>query len=731
MKKAISRFCGRLPFSGQKSIYKRRIGSTPCVFLFLTVFVLFGTTLFARDGDLDRSFGDAGKLIIQIAPDIRDFIRAIAIQSDGKIILGGELGDFTADGNSSVLVRLNIDGTLDQSFGTGGKVINQGQIHLSSLLIQPDGKILTSGATSVIEISHDFVVTRYNSNGSLDQSFANGGYAVNGVGNANDVVLQPDGKILLVGTLPVFRNGSDFLVARFNANGTADQSFGNGGRITTSFTSGLNSGDSALDGALQSDGKLVVLGQISGTPAVLIRYNTDGSVDTTFGLEGSVISSNFAASARRLLIQPDGKIVVGGGAFVVARYNSDGHLDQSFGTSGRSSGGFGTGNGSLEAIASQVDGKILIAGWVSWSMTGNSAFAVGRYHTNGTLDSTFGNGGFVLTEFTGALDLANAITVQADGKAVAAGYAAEPGGSYHDFAVARYMSTSLKTTSLPRVRFDFDGDGKSDIGITRPNSGITEWWISRSSDSSVFATVFGVPSDIPTPGDFTGDGKTDIALFRPSTGQWFVLRSDDFSYAAFPFGTNGDIPMPADYDGDRKTDPAVFRPSQGTWFISRTSDNQTTIAQFGVAGDKPVSADYDGDGKADMAVYRLNNGAQEWWIQRSTAGLFATVFGVLGDKAVPGDYTGDGKVDIAVWRPSNGNWFILRSEDLSFLAFPWGSNGDLPAPGDYDGDGKTDAAVFRSSQFGTWFINRTGGQGPLITNFGASTDSPVAGAYVR
>ena len=290
-----------------------------------------------------------------------------------------------------------------------------------------------------------------------------------------------------------------------------------------------------------------------------------------------------------------------------------------------------------------------------------------------------------------------------------------------------FTTGSTTTTHRP---FDFDGDGKTDIGIVRPNNGSTEWWISRSSDSNVFATVFGLATDIPAPADFTGDGKTDIAVFRPSNGNWFILRSEDFTFLAFPFGANGDIPMPADYDGDGKADTAVFRPSSSTWFIPLSGGGGTTIAQFGQAGDQPVAADYDGDGKADIAIYRLNNGAEEWWIQRSSAGLFATVFGVAGDKAVQGDYTGDGKADIAVWRPSNGNWFILRSEDFSFLAFPWGANGDLPAPGDYDGDGKFDATVFRQST-ATWFVNRTGGSGPLITNFGAATDNPVAGVFVR
>jgi hypothetical protein len=299
-----------------------------------------------------------------------------------------------------------------------------------------------------------------------------------------------------------------------------------------------------------------------------------------------------------------------------------------------------------------------------------------------------------------------------------------------DVQVTAGVQCDVCTAPPTHGPLDFDGDGKTDIGITRPNGGNLEWWLNKSSNNTVFATAFGNQTDISVPGDFTGDGKADVAVFRPASGQWFILRSEDLTFLAFPFGANGDIPMPADYDGDSKTDPAVFRPSTGTWFIAQSGGGGTSITNFGTAGDLPVAADYDGDGKADIAIFRQNAGNKEWWIQRSTAGLFATVFGATGDKAVQGDYTGDGKADVAIWRPASGQWFILRSEDLTFLAFPWGANGDAPAPGDYDGDGKYDAAVFRASS-GTWFINRTGGAGPLITNFGTTTDSPVAGAYVR
>ncbi len=279
-----------------------------------------------------------------------------------------------------------------------------------------------------------------------------------------------------------------------------------------------------------------------------------------------------------------------------------------------------------------------------------------------------------------------------------------------------------------RSTFDFDGDAKTDIGIFRPAGAASEWWINRSSTGVTFALVFGASTDRITPADYTGDGKSDIAFFRPSTGQWFVLRSEDFSFFALPFGTNGDVPVPADYDADGKADFAVFRPSNSNWFLSQSSGAPTRIFQFGATGDVPVVSDYDGDGKADVGIFRNAGGAAQWWINRSTAGLLALQFGNATDKAVQGDYTGDGKTDIAIWRPSTGQWFIVRSEDLSFFGFPFGTNGDVPSPGDYDGDGKFDPAVFRPSN-ATWFIARTTA-GTQIVQFGANGDRPIPNAYV-
>lgn len=418
------------------------------VFLMALSITCFAVTVrcLAASGDLDPQFGTGGRLMLQIAADEREYINAIAIQPDGKIIAGGEIGDFGADHNHALIVRLNPDGSLDPSFGTGGIMISANQIHLTDLVIQPDGKILTAATTSILGTTFDFAVVRYESDGSLDASFGSNGYAANGSGHAQDLILDADGSIVLLGYLPVFRNGSDYLAARFSSDGSIDNGFGIGGRVQTSFTSGMNSSDNAYAGAMQTDGKIVVTGAAGGFSPAMIRYMPDGTVDMTFGSNGTVFTPGFGAVTREMLIQADGKIVVAGGPFVVGRYNPDGTADQNFGSGGRVAGGFGAGNGNAQAITLAADGKLLVAGSVYFNGSGNSAFVLGRYDKNGSPDQKFGNGGFVITEFTGALDEARAVAVQSDGNIITAGYAAEPGASYHDLAFARFLAGSKRWT---------------------------------------------------------------------------------------------------------------------------------------------------------------------------------------------------------------------------------------------------------------------------------------------
>ena len=269
---------------------------------------------------------------------------------------------------------------------------------------------------------------------------------------------------------------------------------------------------------------------------------------------------------------------------------------------------------------------------------------------------------------------------------------------------------------------DFDGDGKSDVSIYRPDTGA--WYILNSSNSSFRGVGFGNSTDIPAPGDYDGDGKTDTAVFRPADAAWYLLTKAA-TFSSRQFGANGDIPVPADFNGDGKTDIAVFRPSNGTWYITNSDSLGTfTFVQFGQSGDKPAQADYDGDGKADIAVWRPSTGA--WYVLKSSDGSFYAVgFGISTDQPAQGDFDGDGKTDFAVLR--DGIWYLLQTT-AGFAAVSFGTTGDLPVTGDFDGDNKADIAVYRPSN-GAWYLLQSQ-NGFTGLSFGNSTDKPIPNAYL-
>ncbi|MCY7346051.1 MAG: FG-GAP-like repeat-containing protein [Pyrinomonadaceae bacterium] len=278
--------------------------------------------------------------------------------------------------------------------------------------------------------------------------------------------------------------------------------------------------------------------------------------------------------------------------------------------------------------------------------------------------------------------------------------------------------TVNQSANTRRTLFDFDGDGKSDVSVFRPTSGI---WYLLQSQSGFTGVNFGIPSDLIAPADYDGDGKTDVAVYR--NGTWYLQRSQ-LGFTGIAFGSPGDIPMPADYDGDGKSDVAVFRPSTGIWYILQSNAGFTGV-QFGTGGDQPVAADYDGDGKSDVAVFRPSTGI--WYLLRSQLGFTGVQFGANGDLPTPADYDGDGKADVAVFRPSTGTWYLNRSQ-LGFTGIGFGSTGDRPAAADYDGDGKSDVAVFRPST-GTWYLLQSTA-GFTGVAFGSTGDQPVPAAFV-
>jgi photosystem II stability/assembly factor-like uncharacterized protein len=271
-----------------------------------------------------------------------------------------------------------------------------------------------------------------------------------------------------------------------------------------------------------------------------------------------------------------------------------------------------------------------------------------------------------------------------------------------------------------KVVADFDGDGKTDVSVFRPNGG--SWFISNSSDSQFRAANFGQNGDSIAPADFDNDDKTDFAVFR--AGIWYILNSSDGAFRGEQFGLTNDKPVPADYDGDGKADLAVFR--GGNWYIINSSNNQFRAVSWGLSDDLPVTGDFDGDGLADIAVFRPSTGT--WYLLQSTGGFAAVSFGIAEDKPVVGDYDGDGKTDVAVFRPSAGAWYLLRST-AGFTAQQFGITGDVPTPGDFDGDGKTDVAVFRP-ETGYWFLQQSQ-SGFKAVQFGAAGDKPVPAAFVQ
>jgi uncharacterized delta-60 repeat protein len=439
----------------------RELGAaTVTLILFVSVQLAQGA-----DGDLDPTFGVGGMVVTDINRST-DIGNAVAIQADDKLVVVGtsyKHNDFSSE--DFVLTRYNTDGTLDPTFGRGGKVRTDfaGLAAVpSSVVIQPDGKIVVAGgAFPLFTFAGNFEVVRYNSNGSLDRSFGDGGIVTTHFPQgsyASDVALQPDGKIVVAGT--VFVNfiigessDTDFALARYNPDGTPDATFGNGGQVSTDFV-GLE--DDAFSVLVQPDGKILAVGSANDSATsydfAAARYLSDGTIDTSFGIAGKV-RTDFGDQgfdrSRSAVLQPDGKIVVagfatsrGGGVqnFAVARYTSAGVLDTGFSNDGKMQIDFGDCCQSANKVLLQSDGKIISVGYAN-TEDSDSDFLLARLSPRGSLDTTFGVGGKVRTSFGDLNGGANGAALQADGKIVAVGFQATFTSLRAQFALARYLNS--------------------------------------------------------------------------------------------------------------------------------------------------------------------------------------------------------------------------------------------------------------------------------------------------
>ncbi len=652
------------------------------------------------DGSLDTTFGSGGVVMMhfQMQPNLIDdsFFNAVAIQPDGKIIAAGNstsnaVGFYYGD---VVIIRLNVDGSLDTTFGAGGKVFTQtgtgtgfnsnGNSRIYSLAIAPEGSFYAvgGGAFNQPDGSTNFtpVLLRYSSSGALTNlqryvfaPTANAG----GTNFADLAVLQPDGKLIFA-NIGSSQSVTKFIIARVNPDLSLDSTFGTNGVVQTDFgTVEAEVGGIVLD----PNGKIVASGNsASGNNTgdfYAARYNPNGSLDPSFGSGGKVIvafqnapSVNADKEGQRIVRQPDGKYISAFGArygnFGAIRLLPTGALDPTFGYGGIAH--YQTNNGSSPYPTIQ------------------------------------GYGGFVF--------------LQPDGKILL------PGTEGNVFGVNGIKIVRL-TNYARNDRADFDDDGKTDLSVVRPSGGALLWYYLRSSSNQFGGIDFGASADQIASADYDGDGKTDVAVFRPSNGIWYLLRSK-LGFTSTQFGQAGDIPVPGDFDGDGKADLAVFRPSTGVWYVLRSSDGGVNSVQFGTSGDKPAVGDYDRDGRSDYGVFRPSTGT--WYVLRSADNsFFAAQFGTNGDIPVAADYDGDAATDLAVFRPSTGIWYVARSSDNGFQAAQFGASGDQPTPGDFDGDGRGDYAVFRPSN-GVWYIFQSLSGGVRSAQFGQNGDIAVPSA---
>lgn len=428
---------------------------------FVTAAILVGVaSAGAASGDLDPAFGNGGLVTTGLA-GLDAVIQAVVIQSDGKIVAAGYARDDSTfpPPTNFLLARYTSGGSLDAMFGNGGIVTaNLGGVSVANAVaIQSDGKIVAAGwCTFSSTCPGVFALARFNSDGTLDTTFGSGGKVITDIGQANNginaIAIQPDGRIVVGGG-----NGDagdaakNFVVTRYHTNGSLDSTFGSGGIAFTNF----GRGGIARGLAIQSDGKIVEAGP-AGLPSypfeafALVRFNSDGSLDSGFGSGGKVTTSfEGGAGASDVIVQSDGKLVAVGGArnsagnggFGLARYNTDGSLDASFGEAGTVL--TLAVRGISHAVGLQADGKILAAGDVV-TPSGSGDFALARYASDGRVDASFSNDGIVTTDFGGS-EAAFTVAIQPDGNIVAAG-ATVPSMGKAAIALARYLGTETDGT---------------------------------------------------------------------------------------------------------------------------------------------------------------------------------------------------------------------------------------------------------------------------------------------
>ncbi len=476
----------------------------------------YAAKAYAAPGYLDPSFGSGGDAITDFGSH-SDMAYDVALQEDGKVILAGHTQTSTT-GLDFALARYNPNGTLDASFGSGGKVTTPiasgtNPDTAQAVAVRADGKIVVAGSSDTGSgTGTGFAVVRYNPNGTLDTSFGSGGKVITFFGSGGDYAsgLAVQGnKVLVVGETYNSLSARDFALVRYDNNGALDSTFGSGGVVKTDFSSGsYDIGNSVV---VQEDGNIVVAGHTHGNFA-LARYTPSGALDLSFDADGKVTThfGSGGAFAYDVAVQEDGKIVAAGYAdngsntdFGVARYRTNGSLDGEFGSGGMAMVDFGSYDKGC-GLALQDDGKMVIAG-----QSDNSYFALARLNDDGSADASFHNDGKLTTDIRGndlfSNDIAYGVEVQHDGKIVAAGLAV--GSTGYDFALARYYGgndatpPNVKPPAQSLITYSTLGTSDAPVKLawsaTDSEGVVTDYDLQRSMDGGAYRNI-NLPSAMTT-----------------------------------------------------------------------------------------------------------------------------------------------------------------------------------------------------------------------------------------
>lgn len=605
--------------------------------LILLLFALFSIghapVAQAASGELDPSFGSGGTVTTEFPAAVNSQINASAIQADGKVVVTGQV-DAPSGGTNFALARYNVNGSLDTTFGSGGRITTGflNDSYAYDVTIQADGKIIAAGEISPFGGYRSVAITRYLADGRLDPAFGTGGKVTTSLGGdsgGRSVTIQADGKIVIAGFSEVStQTGQDFALARYLSNGSLDTNFGVGGMLTTDFG---NTSDGAFSVTLQVDGKIVAAGA-AGTNFALARYLPNGDLDTGFGSAGKV-TTDFGGGfdyATGLAVTPDGRIVLAGYAgsyevsvFALARYTPDGNLDPSFGTGGIVTTDFGTYTSRANALSLQADGKLLVGGYTAGNCNIGSCFsefALARYLTSGDLDPSFGTGGRVRTSF-GPVTFAGAraISVQADGKLIAAGYGpTDQRPLYPNFALVRYLydgsvDSAYGSGGKASAIFNTSNAGAYALALQADGKLVAVGPAAASCGASCRPGVFALTrylSDGSLDGSFGTGGKV-TTLFTEGEAQAYgvAIQSDGkivvAGYAGY--GTDGAFAL-ARYMPNGALDTSFGNGGKVTTNVNSDFED----AAFGVAIQPDgmiVAAGYSSNG-ADIAIVRyLPNGS--------------------------------------------------------------------------------------------------------------------------